>query len=149
MNVLSPVWTPTKDYKIVRAQVLLPPTSASLRLKVPVEFSRDVSKLSRWFLRYIPIEIGLLKIKLKRKYAKIILILKLNEPITLSSDEISLELTILYSQTRSELRLKTKLHEFSDFNWGFATPQLRLQPHLRFSSTVQTSRVHHNSIYAR
>ena len=116
MTVLSPVWTPTKDYKIVRAQVLLPPTSASLRLKVPVEFSRDVSKLSRWFLRYIPIEIDLLKIKMKRKYAKIILILKLNEPVTLSSDEISLELTILYSQTRSELRLKTKLHEFSDFN---------------------------------
>ena len=116
MKFLIPVWTPTKDYKIVRAQVLLPPTSASLRLKVPVEFSRDVSKLSRWFLRSIPIEIDLLKIKMRRKYAKIILILKLNEPVTLSSDEISLELTILYSQTRSELRLKTKLHEFSDFN---------------------------------
>ena len=73
----------------MRAQVLLSTTSASLRLKVPVEFSRDVSKISRWFFRSIPIEIDLLKIKMKRKYAKIILILKNNEPVTLSNDEIN------------------------------------------------------------
>ena len=73
----------------MRAQVLLSTTSASLRLKVPVEFSRDVSKLSGWFLRSIPIEIDLLKIKVKRKYAKILLVLKNNEPATLSNDEIS------------------------------------------------------------
>ena len=86
------VWTPTKDYNIVRAS----PTSYYF--------------LSRWFFRSIPIEIDLLKIKMKRKYAKIIL------EILFQATKLVLELTILYSQTRSELRLKIKLHEFSDFN---------------------------------
>ena len=40
----------------------------SLRLKVPVEFSREVSKLSRYFSRSIAIEIDLLEIKLKIKH---------------------------------------------------------------------------------
>ena len=103
------VWTPTKDYNIVRSS----PTSYYFSL-TSAESSRRVQprriKLSRWFFGSIPIEIDLLKIKMKRKYAKIIL------EILLQATKLVLELTILYSQTRSELRLKIELHEFSDFN---------------------------------
>ena len=42
----------------------------SLRLKVPVEVRREVSKLSRYFSRSIPIEIDLVELKVKMKRPK-------------------------------------------------------------------------------
>ena len=100
------VWTPTKDYNIVRAR----PTSYYFNLTSAESSRRVQPRRIRWFFRSILIEIDLLKIKMKRKYAKIIL------EILFQATKLVLELTILYSQTRSELRLKIKLHEFSDFN---------------------------------
>ena len=61
----------------------------SLRLKVPVEFSREVSKLSRYFSRSISIEIDLLELKMKTKHARLMFVPKKNEYVALSSDEIS------------------------------------------------------------
>ena len=61
----------------------------SLRLKVPVEFSREVPKLSRFFPRSISIEIDLLELKMKTKHARLMFVPKNNEYVALSSDEIS------------------------------------------------------------
>ena len=41
--------------------------TVSLRLKVPVELSREVSKLSRFFFRSIAMD--LFQLQMKRKYA--------------------------------------------------------------------------------
>ena len=46
-----------KSLPSVRVSITDMKWAISLRLKVPVEFSREVSKLSRFFSRCIPIEI--------------------------------------------------------------------------------------------
>ena len=62
--------------------------ASSLRLKVPVEFSPEVSKLSNIFSRFIPIEVGLLELK-KNITCQVILVSTNNEHVGLSSDKIS------------------------------------------------------------
>ena len=57
-------------------------------LQISVEFSREVSNLSKLIFRSIPIEIYLLELKMRRKYAKRYFFLKTIR-FDLSSDEIS------------------------------------------------------------
>lgn len=88
-------------------------------VRLNVVFSREVLKLSRFFSRFILIEIYLLKLKMKRKY-EIKFVSKKDEHVILSNDEISFIFTsiVLHFQTQCELWLKTK-PSFFYYNLGF------------------------------
>ena len=63
-------------------------------LQISVEFSREVSNLSKLIFRSIPIEIYLLELKMKRKYAEQYFFLKTMRIKTFQATKLALELTI-------------------------------------------------------
>ena len=63
-------------------------------LQISVEFSREVSNLSKLIFRSIPIEIYLLELKMKRKYAEQYFFLKTMGIKTFQATKLALELTI-------------------------------------------------------